>query len=324
MVITTVFLMLLVLASFVGNLPAEELPEEILQLQEGEGNIGTELTLSEPALPVLPPGEKPYISVPQKDRLDLVLVEGPVSSAEEDLQLLQNAPYPVPKVNAENCVALLTAGIKATGIQNYSSAQNFFKRALNGDCNDGFASFYLGAVLEKEQNFEESIKFTLLAYDQLSTYRPLHRYRYYCASNLGRSLFKLKNYLKSIFYLQEIVNRYPQDLPHQYLLGVALLNIGSTDQGLVHLRKVTQLAYQIANANLFTSEAFMFLAKAEFDRNNYIVSRGHLIDAIRWNPKNQQARLYLEQVDTAIKRSQTEQFNSDLTDTFGSKNPNEL
>lgn len=262
-------------------------------------NVGVGNVLAFDSRP--PPSSPVFIALPYSTAQDpwrIIIPEGPMFSAQRDLQALADKP---PAGLPASCVASLREGMKATRDKNFQSAETFLKRNLSDDCDDGMASFYLASVYENQSRYGEAAEILPRASELLTQNYPEHRYRAFARAALGRALFRQKRYLEASPYLEEVVKAYPEDLPHHFFAGVALCKSGSSSKGEEYLKRVLLLAEKTPRAKMITSETFLALAEQAYAEGQLQMSKQFLVHGLRQDRQNVRLQQMLSQVEKTLK-----------------------
>jgi tetratricopeptide (TPR) repeat protein len=212
-----------------------------------------------PAIESQPPASSSlFISLPvaKNDPLKIVMPEGPLTAAQRDIDDLRAR-----HVSAPDCLAVTLAGMEATRDRNYASAEEFLQRAIASDCTDGVATFYLGTLQEYRGRYQEALRTLQVARDQFSRSYPNHRYNWYCDATIGRTFFRLGRYQESLFFLNRMLKKYPDDLPHLFYYGSASVKAGYIGEGMGPLQKVVALSRTTPHSNALAVEAAKILAE---------------------------------------------------------------
>ena len=247
-----------------------------------------------------------YLSLPrsEKDPLLVVMPEGPPLSSQRDMEDFKKKKAPGPKDQLNACDSIIYAGIEASRNQSFEPLEDFMTQAIRQDCDDGMASFYLGALYEGQGKWKDALSPLHLAQENLIENWPNHRFVKFVHAYLGRCYFRLKRYQPAILHLSLVLNDYPDDLPHNFFAGVSYHRLGHSEKGIEHLRKVIQLAQVIPRSKAIAQESYHALGLIYLDQGEFLLARNVLLEGLSRFPSNNQLRQTLSQVEQSFKQQQ--------------------
>jgi tetratricopeptide (TPR) repeat protein len=135
-------------------------------------------------------------------------------------------------------------------------AEKDFRKTLELNPNDFVASYRLGMVFFRKNDFENAVNWLKISYQNspdtdlsqlgITNNNILFIHKKIITANLGNFLTQLKKYEEGFIYLNEAIKLYP-DYPNPYLTkGFALAQTGKVKEGISFLEKAEKLGMKQA------------------------------------------------------------------------------